>query len=137
MQYTFQYYLEQYQFFYSLGLLIAGGTEGLSTELLNLETLKSCNLPNLPRSRWYATAYKDMICGGWDTPQECLSFSPTDKSWNVTQKLPHFTRGHTSWVIKEGIILLGGWDEPASTSASLWKPDGSIQELFKLQTKIR
>ena len=131
------YYLEQYLIFNSLGLLIASGTAGVSTELLNLETLKSCNLPNLPRSRWYATAYKDMICGGWGTPQDCVSFSPTDKPWNTSLKLPHFTRGHTSWVVKEGIILIGGLDEPAYTSASLLKPDGSIQELFKLHTKIR
>ena len=123
-----------------LGLLIAGGSGGVSAELLNLETMKSCNLPNLPNNRrysLYASAYKDFICGGWNTPQECVSFSPTDKSWNVTRTLPHFTRKHVSWVVDEGIILLGGWDEPASTSATLMKKDGSFEELFKLHTKIR
>ena len=147
---TLSIYLFTSKYFkFCLGLLISGGNSGgnllTSVELYNLETKTSCMLPNLPEYRRDHTLNGNLTCGGNGAPAEnklfsdCLSFSDSG-TWEVTHSLfPYSRRGHSSWEVDQGVILIGtyaGWgsdDWPAGETADLVRKDGWSQHAFDLE----
>jgi len=123
------------------GILISGGLIGYprilkSVELFNINTKKSCILPELPLPRFAHTIEDKVICGGYGGEIHKTAFSNcltlTDSgTWKVSHTLKVARHRHSSWKSEKGIILMGGYRNLKTTE--LLKPDGKSNFAFDLQ----
>ena len=95
----------------------------------------SCALPQLPDNRRYHTVESSgLLCGGWETSDTCLQWSPDTGTWEDLQlTLDVWRRYHVSWTpgTEVGTYLMGGVDSERTTT--LIKPDGSQEPGFDLK----
>ena len=59
--------------------------------------------------------------------------------WEKSHDLQYERHWHSSWVVDEGIILMGGDknDEEAKNSAEIAKWDGTTEDLFNMKYETR
>ena len=74
----------------------------------------------------------NIVCGGGggsDTLTSCEQL--TSAGWNKSHTLIHGRWHHSSWEVKDGIILVGG--TLSGTTSEIAKRDGTTEELFSMQ----
>ena len=100
-------------FFYVeiVGILISGGGLLSSAEVYIPSLQKSCSLPSLRASRYRHTQNNLLACGGFgsDTATTCELYSPGVGWRPEPYTLAEERRGHSSWTLSNGsVVLLGG-----------------------------
>ena len=84
-------------------------------------------MPQLPDDRYDHTVESSgLLCGGYDTKDTCLQWSPDTGTWEDLQLTLDVRRdGHVSWTpgTEVGTYLMGGGQRAHSTT--LIKPDGT------------
>ena len=107
-----------------------------TAELYQPASGTSCALPQLPDDRYYHTMESSgLICGGYDTEDTCLQWSPDTGSWEELLTLDVVRFDHVSWTpgTKVGTYLMGGRYSERTTT--LIKPDGTQEQGFDLKYK--
>ena len=119
---------------------MSGGTSD-SVEQNDLElfvpstgTSRSCSLMSLPSSRSRHTLdiikNNPVICGGGTTPKSCIWF--TNGNWSDYYNPLIYGRNEpTSWVSRNGLVLMGGWHSPSTTE--ILTGDDVSREEFNLK----
>ena len=122
-------------FDYLVAVLITGGKNLNSTELFlpSSGTSYTCTIPLLPETRYYHTVDNNILCGGDETRNSCLKWSPNTGSWADLLTLSDIRTKHVSWTPGPGMgtYLMGGWGKSMSTT--LIKEDGTQEPAFKLE----
>ena len=135
-------------------MIISGGLgqNSSSVEVISPSGNVSCSLPNMPSGRKEHSHAKSLICGGTAVIQDmgannlqgsaanlefCVNL--TSSGWVETNHSLYnwFTSPlgiyrHSSWTVKDGIILMGGYDNPFLTT-ELVKFDGTNEKAFDLK----
>ena len=127
------------QYFLTAILLVSGGSE-----LFFPKTNKSCSFPfpnnyeadddPIEMHTLNTVDNEAIICGGhegWWESAECLHFTPTNTSgeWKPFSTLEK-RFGHSSWVSKAGIVLMGGYsDYDKYYYSSSFYGDGTTTEI--------
>ena len=124
----------------SIGVLITGGNSALNTAELYVPSRgASCNLPSLPDLRVAHTVTKGgLICGGLNTPNSCLQWSPDTGTWEEALTLDVGRHSHVSWTPSSGntgTYLMGGAYSQKTTT--LVNNDGSQMPGFPLKYDAR
>ena len=122
----------------SIGVLITGGNSALNTAELYVPSRgASCNLPSLPDLRVAHTVTKGgLICGGLNTPNSCLQWSPDTGTWEEALTLDVPRRGHVSWTPSSGntgTYLMGGVGRDIWKTTTLITNNGSQDQGFPLK----
>ena len=70
-----------------------------------------CSLPTLPDDRYSHSADDGLLCGGSDTNDTCIQWSPVTGSWEAAVTLDVRRYDHLSWtpVNGRGTFLMGGY----------------------------
>ena len=106
-----------------------------SAELYQPASGASCALPKLPDDRRYHTVESSgLLCGGYDTKDTCLQWSPDTGTWEDLELTFDVGRYyHVSWTpgTEGGTYLMGGGR--SGTTTTLIKPDGSQEPGFDLK----
>ena len=123
------------------GVLITGSllTPYDTAELYLPFSGESCSLPQLPDDRHGHTVESSgRLCGGYDTSDTCLLWSPDTGSWEEELYLDTERHGHVSWTPDNGIgtYLMGGYGRENERTASLIKHDGTQEAAFTLEHDI-
>ena len=117
-------------------VLIAGSANSPSdtAELYQPASGVSCSLPQLPEDRYYHTTDNSgLLCGGGDTGEKCLQWSPVTGSWEERLSLNVWRAEHVSWTPDNevGTYLMGGYYSGRTTT--LIKHDGTREPGFNLK----
>jgi len=119
------------------GIVISGGDDTSaykSVEVYVPSTGMSCLLPALPENRIYHTMDDLTVCGGTYTKETCVSFISGE--WVTSQPLVHQRMVHCSWQTEEGLLLLGGGNQPLTSEiVPLSGQDGGLS--FDMQYDTR
>ena len=94
-------------------------------EDLDGNVISYCSLPDLPDARNSHTQSGLITCGGgktYDTRTSCVTFS--SGQWKPSHVLQYERHGHSSWMSKHGIVILGGAG-PFENSTEILKDDGT------------
>jgi len=115
---------------------ITGGipspTVGVKVEVFNINTKKTCHLPDLPGSRRVHHSHcGHLLCGGWgysETRQSCLKLNPLTGDFTSTSvTLREWREDHLCWDV-EGengpTLLIGGDWSGTRRSTELVSSDG-------------
>ena len=97
--------------------------------------VSSCSIPKLPKNRYQHTMDLNIICGGGggtDSMTSCIKM--TTAGWVTSHELLYKRFSHSSWVVDDGIILMGGQHAGKRTEIAKW--DGTTEELFALENYI-
>ena len=122
------------------GVLIAGsgGDGGDTVELYVPSSGVSCSLPKLPvngiRYQDHTLENTGLICGGADTSNFCLQWSPDTGSWEEGLLLGIERAFHVSWTPAPtylGTFLMGGARSERKTT--LINYDGTQEAAFPLK----
>ena len=89
-------------------ILITGGYGLNTTELFLLSSGTSCTLPPLPHTRYGHTLDQHILCGGKDSEDTCLQWSPDTGTWEELLTLDVPRSNHVSWTTGIGTYLMGG-----------------------------
>ena len=121
---------------YIAGVLITGGDPAGNTAELYLPFSNvSCTLPSLPDSRVAHTVTEGgLLCGGADTGDSCIMWSPDSGTWEEALTLDVKRYGHVSWTPSSGntgTYLMGGYYSKRTTT--LVNNDGSQEPGFLLK----
>ena len=122
-------------------VMVTGGSDLASVELLSTNGTRLCALPSLPDLRVWHTQSGLVTCGGeGNQPPSCLTFS--GGHWKKTHTLrPRYGRyGHTAWASPQGVLLMGGdsdYPNPSLTTTELLNDDGSTTASFNLDNQRR
>ena len=94
----------------------------------------SRTLPTLPDIRNFHTAENLNLCGGEDTSESCLQWTPDTGTWEELLTLDVGRDEHVSWSPENGIgtYLMGGCCG-STKSTTLIKPDGTQEPGFPLK----
>ena len=116
--------------------MVSGGQNGRSSmvEVLSPTGNVSCRVPQLPDKRYFHTMDNNTICGGGGgsvTWTSCMKITPS--GWVQTHSLTQISFGHCSWVVEDGIILIGGSGSNARDNSEIAKWDGTTRESFGLE----
>ena len=77
----------------------------------------------------------NIICGGGGATGSMTScIKMTKDGWVTSHELQYKRLGHSSWVVEDGIILLGGQYAGKRTEIANW--DGTTEELFSLENYV-
>ena len=117
-----------------VAVLITGGHgDYAGAELFLPSAGTSCVLPSLPDLRARHTADNNIICGGWNTRDTCLKWSPNTGSWEKLLTLEDKRRLHVTWTPQHGrgTYLMGG--DHSSKTSTLIKDDGTQEPGFQLK----
>ena len=113
--------------------MISGGMGSMqSVEVISKTGKTSCTLPQLPSERIFHTHDNNLICGGGyteNTTRSCIKL--TSSGWVYSHVLEQGRRGHSSWDVGTGTILLGGWLHPTTTEIA--NLNGTTQDWFTLK----
>ena len=119
-----------------LGLLISGGFyTSSSVELFDSKTKKTCVLPDHIKGRFFHTLSKNTACGGV-FPTICETFNVENGAWKESETILQPRYHHTSWDVKEGMFLMGGWSQGSQsvmTTELVNVDDGTVQESFQMK----
>ena len=112
-----------------------------TSELYQPASGVSCSLPQLPDNREYHTVESSgLLCGGLDTRDTCLQWSPDTGTWVDLQLTLDVGRvAHVSWTpgTEVGTYLMGGGYSESERTTTLIKPDGSQEPGFDLKYDTR
>ena len=102
--------------------------EALTTELFLPSAGTLCTLPLLPQARRSHTVDNHILCGGIDTEDSCLQWSPDTGTWEELLTLEVRRENHVSWTPGKdiGTYLMGGHNNWMTTT--LVKHDGTTLE---------
>ena len=123
-----------------VAVLITGGTMGGSSGKLRTAELflpsagTSCGLPLFPEiTRQSHTLDNNIICGGEESRDTCLKWSPDTGSWVELLTLAVDRYQHVTWTPEPGMgsYLMGGKASPTTTT--LIKDDGTQEPAFQLK----
>ena len=122
-----------------VAVLITGGTMGGSKGKLRTSELflpsagTLCALPLFPEIRREHTLDNNIICGGADSRDTCLKWSPDTGSWVELLTLAVNRYQHVTWTPEPGMgsYLMGGKASPTTTT--LIKDDGTQEPAFPLK----
>ena len=99
---------------------MGGGSSGKlrTAELFLPSTGKSCALPLFPDTRQSHTLDNNIICGGADSRDTCLKWSPDTGSWVELLTLAVDRYQHVTWTPEPGMgaYLMGGKASPTTTT---------------------
>ena len=97
----------------------------------------SCRLPDLPTKRIGNSQNNNVLCGGGiDGIGHSNCMKLTSSGWvTVTDQLIKDRKHHVSWLVDDGIILLGGMKGSSTTEIVRW--DGTNETLFTLEYKSK
>ena len=88
-------------------VMVTGGSDLTSVELLSINGTRLCALPSLPEYRAWHTQSGLVTCGGeGDQPPSCLTLS--GGHWKKTHTLRQRRYGHTAYALPQGVMLMGG-----------------------------
>ena len=93
----------------------------------------SCRLPDLPTKRIGNSQNNNILCGGgYDGIGHSNCMKLTSSGWvTVTEQLIKDRKYHVSWLVDDGVILLGGMKGSSTTEIVRW--DGTNEALFNLE----
>ena len=76
-----------------------------------------------------------LLCGGYDTEDTCLHWSPEAGTWEDLITLDVGRAFHISWTPDTviGTYLMGGWTSEMRRTTTLVKPDGTQEPGFDLK----
>lgn len=116
--------------------MVSGGQNGRSSmvEVISPTGNVSCQVPQLPNERYFHTMDNNTICGGGGgsvTWTSCIKITPS--GWVQTHNLTQISFAHSSWVVEDGIILIGGTGSNARDYSEMAKWDGTTRESFGLE----
>ncbi len=119
-------------------MLITGGDgsdAGDTAELYLPSSGLSCSLPRLPDGRAYHTDSSRLLCGGYDTPDTCIQWSPDTGTWEEYLSLDVRRGYHVSWTPGTGVgtYLMGGAYDEGRRTTTLIRPDGTQEPGFPLK----
>ena len=116
-----------------VAVLITGGAGGATAELFLPSVGTSCVLPPLPDPRRRHTVDNNIICGGIDTRDTCMKWSPDTGSWEALLTLDIDRYEHVTWTPRHGrgTYLMGGEHSPETST--LIKDDGTQEPAFPLK----
>ena len=82
-----------------------------------------------------------LICGGVNTPDTCIQWSPNTGTWEEYLSLDVERAGHVSWTPGTGIgtYLMGGMDGHGMDTVwttTLIRPDGTQEPGFPLKYDV-
>jgi len=98
------------------GLIMSSGN---STELFIPSTGQSCILPEVGPARYYSHTVNGLfVCGGGRTADHCMHFS--QGSWNKSHSLPGGRWAHSSVMVGESLVLIGGEDGLTTDVLDTW-----------------
>ena len=124
--------------FLFLVILVTGGTHTeTSAELISTNGSSICELPLMPRSKYYHTQSGLTACGGYvdDTRRNCIKFE--DGSWTtLTDNLVELRTRHSSWINPDGDILLIGGSGSLTTTEIVYQNGTGIRS-FDLKYDTR
>ena len=87
----------------------------------------------MPTKRIGNSQKNNVLCGGGIDgigPSSCMKL--TSSGWvTVTEQLIKDRKHHVSWLVDDGVILLGGMKGPSTTEIVRW--DGTNEALFTLE----
>jgi hypothetical protein len=118
------------------GSILGGG--GLSSVSAHLPGRPACVLPDLPKALNRMTldsvAGVPTVCGGRGSGdnvnvQTCLQLE--GQSWRQVARLEESRAGHYSWLLPEGLLLLGGGDYLGTTELAV--ATGSHQPGYRFE----
>ena len=123
-------------------MMIAGGgyfERSKKVEVISPTNNVSCTIPDLPQERRLHSLDNNIVCGGYlaqaTRKKRSIDFfgctEITRDGWISRNTLIHNRAGHNSWVVEDGIILLGGG--ASSNTSEIAKTDGTNEELFDLR----
>ena len=99
-------------------IILTGGQDKRSAEVLHIDGSRWCSLPDLPETRHGHTQSGTEACGG-DPPElwkSCVDFK--NGSWVSSHTLKHPRVFHAAFSSPSGIVLLGGSDQSEGGSLS-------------------
>ena len=120
-------------------MLITGGSNsgaGDTAELYLPSSGRSCSLPRLPDDRRVHTQDSSgLICGGYDTQDTCIRWSPDRGTWEEYLSLDVKRYYHVSWTPGTGVgtYLMGGNYDEGRRTTTLIRPDGTQEPGFPLK----
>ena len=118
-------------------MLITGGYDSdvkYTAELYLPSSGLSCSLPRLPDERYRHTVDSSgLICGGYDTEDTCIQWSPATGTWEELLSLDVWRYDHVSWTPGTGVgtYLIGGFYSERTTT--LLTPEGTQEPGFPLK----
>jgi len=120
-----------------IGIMISGGdgsTVSVEHHHLSDGVQVVQGLPDLPDSRSGHTSDGNILCGGENSndPSTCLSLDDDKRGWTISHNLTQPRTWHSSWVVSEGIILMGGTSTDSRLTSELIRFDGGVEESFDL-----
>ena len=116
-----------------LAVLITGGANQDTAELFLPSDRTSCTLPSLPQYRYRHTLDNHILCGGYDTSDTCLQWSPDTGTWEELPTLDAERVGHVSWTpaTGTGTYLIGG--SIGGMTTTLFRSEGGQETGFPLK----
>ena len=94
----------------------------------------SCTLPLLPQTREDHTVDNHILCGGADTSDSCVQWSPDTGTWEELLTLDVRRSLHVSWTLASGTgtYLMGGNYIGSGMTTTLITPEGGQETGFSL-----
>ena len=106
-----------------------------------------CSLPDLPEDRYFHTQSGLITCGN-QSPQvisigqtidinstrSCLTFS--SGQWIKSHSLLFSRVYHSSWISKEGVVLMGSGQGGSANTSEILTNDGNSRPSFPLKANI-
>lgn len=109
------------------GLIMSSGN---TTELFIPSTGQSCILPEVGPDMYYSHTINGLfICGGGRTADHCMHFS--EGSWSRSHTLPGCRWAHSSVMVGESLVLIGG-EDGYTTDVLDTRPGGTVEPGFGL-----
>ena len=116
-------------------MLVTGGWDLTSSEVLSATGTPLCTLPPLYNRRYGHTQDGLLTCGGEYNPYTCDQLSARAGGWVVSHNLLEYRAYHSSWMSPAGLVLIGGQDVGGTdtTTELLSSSDSSSSYNFTLQ----
>ena len=95
------------------GVIVTGGVNLKTAEVVFPASEKICPLPDLPKSVKEHTQDGLVLCGAKEDKTSCFTLS--ENGWTKSHDLIKERFNHVSWQTEEGVLLMGGASIPDST----------------------
>ena len=113
-------------------MLVTGGWDLTSSEVLSATGTPLCTLPPLYNRRYGHTQDGLLTCGGEYNPYTCDQLSARTGGWVVSHNLLEYRAYHSSWISPAGLVLMGGVNSPTTTEL-LSSSDSTSSYSFNLE----
>ena len=113
-------------------MLVTGGWDLTSSEVLSATGTPLCTLPPLYNRRYGHTQDGLLTCGGYDYGTSITCVKLSTGGWVVSHNLLQPRYYHSSWISPAGLVLMGGLNNP-NTTELLSSSDSSSSYSFNLE----